>query len=216
MESTEKEGVYKILFKKIKQLYGLKVGEETIQKQGTSWQCFLPCKLDGTVTESRHHYCCVHCGYYIRGVDSKNTAGLEKLKWQSHPKTCLGDNKPSDEINPPNSLEQFPSTEREIIPFVVKKLVRFICVSKISFVQAASKELTNMIHTCMDLSRKFGNISFDRIFPEWSRTTLSRKVNEYGEKQAEKNLKMFFGRYVCIIWDAGKGLFLFVFMFQPF
>jgi hypothetical protein len=208
MEETEKKGVYKILFKKIKQLYGIKVGDETIKKQGTSWQCFLPCNLAGLVTENRHHYCCVHCGYYIRGVDPKNTAGLEKLKgWTKHPRVCRGDNESVDDDGENlNSVERLPATEKEIMPFVVDRLVRFVCVSRISLVKAVSKEFTKLIYGCMDLAKKFKDLPLDRIFPEWSRTTLSRKINEYGEKKAEKNLKIFVGRHVCIIWDAGKGL----------
>jgi hypothetical protein len=210
MEETKKKGVYKIKYKKINQLYGVKVGDAIVKKQGTTWQCFQPCDLAGTITESRYHYCCIHCGFYIRGVNPKNIAGLNKLTlWAQHPKTCRGDSNVDDNVDENvdllNLSEHFPATEKEIIPFVVEKIVLFICASKISFVKGVSKELTRMVHTCMDLARKFTDLPFDRIFPEWSRTTLSRKINEYGEKKAEKNLKMFVGRYVCIIWDAGKG-----------
>ena len=208
METTDKPGVFKIKFKKIKQMYGVKIPNDLIQKQGTTWQGFTPCDLVGKVEENRRHYCCIYCGFYIRGVDPKNTAAFDKLPWDRHPNTCDGDkteeNVPSN--NDVGDISLFPETKEEIIPFITKKLVKFICSSNLSLVQGASFSLKDLIHNCMQLARVFNTLPLDRIFPEWSRYTLSRKINEIGERQTNQSLRIFIGRNVCIIWDAGKGL----------
>jgi hypothetical protein len=207
MEITDKPGVYKLKFKKIKQLYGVKIPNDLIQKQGTTWQGFNPCDLVGNIEEKRRHYCCIYCGYYIRGVDPRNTASIDKLPWDRHPKTCNGDKtEENSQSNNDDDTSSFPKSKEQIIPFITKKLVKFICSSNLSLVQGASFSLKDLIHNCMRLARVFETLPLDRIFPEWSRYTLSRKINEIGEKQTNKDLRIFVGKNVCIIWDAGKGL----------
>jgi hypothetical protein len=214
MDPTEKEGVFKIRHKKIKQMHGVKVGDE-FQRNGTTWQCFQPCNLEAVITEQRHYFCCVHCGFYIRGVEPKrNVKGMDKLKWNEHPNLCHGDSMRSEDSLADfstSSSEALPDNEAMIVPFVLNLLVSLICFSKMSLVMGSSKYLSKLVHACILLGRKFSAISVDRIFPEWSRSTLSRKINEIGEMRARKNLEKFQNGKICIIWDAGKGLGLSLF-----
>jgi hypothetical protein len=98
-----------------------------------------------------------------------------------------------------------PENEAFITPFILQLFLAFISFSRISFVAAASAHLTKLVHSCIELGRRFPSIAPDSIFPSYNRTTLSRKINTYGEARARNRISNLIGREVSVIWDAGKG-----------
>jgi hypothetical protein len=152
----------------------------------------------------------MHCGDYIRsaGKMTNNVSGIKFFK--EHAAVCSGT------VSDNGDKAPLPEQEKFIVPFILNMFISFICVSKISFVQASSKLLCKLIYCCMELARRFPLIPLERIFPCYDRTTLSRKINKNGKKLAFENVNNYRDRDACVIWDAGKSLLIFLFVTSSF
>jgi hypothetical protein len=195
--------VFKLTCKKQKQLYAIKIGDPFI-KEKLSWQNFKVCNTEGVVTNHHHHYTCLTCGAYFKTVAQDNDKFSSCTEFRDHFKSCKGEGEVKEE-------EAEPSNADFVAPYILSLFLSFIIASKISLVQAAEIELTKFVYACIEMGRKFLNLPLELIFPTYSRTTLSRKINITGEDRARMLLEKLCKRSVSVIWDAGKGLILYFF-----
>jgi hypothetical protein len=192
MEATEVEGVFKLMKPKEKELVYVTKCDDEFDRNGFTWQPFRRCDRWGVVKNQRYHYCC-SCGYYLIAA-KKN-----KLSFNT---THEHDPFDDGDINPPADI----GDESDAPQILLYHLIRYICHSNPSFVQASSKFLTALVREAIILGRIFKDVEPEILFPELSSAKLSENVNIMGYNKKDRLLDELFGQQVSILLDAGKSL----------
>jgi hypothetical protein len=155
---------------------------------GYTWQGFT---MEGN---NMYHFCCMGCGHYLR-----KTLKEKETFDTNH------DHEPLDNFNK-NRQNNTGCNEFDTPNILIYLLIKLICNSNLSFIQASSNFLIALIKETIVLARLFPNVEPERVFPKLSGAKLSNYVNFVGFNKNFKILEEMQNEQVSILLDAGKSL----------
>ena len=92
-------------------------------------------------------------------------------------------------------------------------LCKFVCGSRISFVQASSEAFYVLIWAAMELAQRFPKIDVRKLFVKHTRQSLSVAINMFGKKIKKNYLKLLRNQKVSVVLDGAISLFIFLLPF---
>jgi hypothetical protein len=180
-----------------------KVGDE-FDRDGYSWQAFNMCNSQGVKKNGMYHFCCMGCGDYLRApLNQKFTFPTKHTHI------------PLEQNSEKNIAVDVKNIEENEAPFVLLyNLIKFVCHSNLSFIQASSEFLLALVREAIVLAHLFPNLTPEELFPEITAAKLSEDVRFMGYNKNIINLESLKDQQVSILMDAGKSFcFFFCWLF---
>jgi hypothetical protein len=197
----QKKRIYR--HEKIARTFFVLLDQNPLIKNGLGWRLIRLCTEQGdTLVDDHKYFMCVKCGKKFRNSDDmkKNEDNFKKHKHQ----TSIATSKQT-------KLDKFTSSGTSHGPVMREDMLillcKFVCGSRISFVQASSEAFYTLVWVAMDLARRFPKVDVRKLFVKHSRQSLSVAINMFGKKIKKNYLRLLNNQKVSVVLDGAISLF---------
>ena len=180
------------------------VDKKRVVRNGLEWSLIRFCNKYGDKLKDEHkYYMCGDCAKKFRNSDDakNNEENFNKHKHQKR-----------DSVSKQMKIDRFVSSGTSSHAPVMREdmlilLCKFVCGSRISFVQASSDAFYTLIWAAMELAQRFPKVDVRKLFIKHTRQSLSAAINMLGKKMKKNYLKLLRNQKVAVVLDGAISLF---------